>query len=289
VVTVQDAGGNTISTSTASVTLSIGTNPGGGTLSGNKTVSAVNGVASFSGLSIDKAGTGYRLAAASSGLTNGTSATFNITAGPAVKVGFTRNPSGARGGTAFTTQPLVAVQDLSGNTVTTSNAQITVAIGTNPSGGILSGTKTIIAVSGVATYSGLSIDKVGTGYTLVATSAGLSSGTSAAFNVTVGVAAKLAFVRNPGNAVAGQAFGIQPQVAIQDAGGNTVTSSTVSITVALGNNPTGATLNGTKSVNAVSGVATFTNLSITNSGTGYTLVATRTGLTSATSAAFNVQ
>ena len=48
----------------SSVTLAIGTNPGSGTLSGTVTVAAVNGVATFSNLSINKAGTGYTLTAA---------------------------------------------------------------------------------------------------------------------------------------------------------------------------------------------------------------------------------
>ena len=61
---------------------------------------------------------------------------------------------------------------------------VTVAIGTNPSGGTLSGTKTVNAVAGVATFSGLSIDNIGTGYTLVASASGLTSGTSTAFDIT---------------------------------------------------------------------------------------------------------
>src|SRR5262249_20123481 len=45
---------------------------------GTVTVNAVNGVASFSGLSINKAGTGYKLTAASSGLSIGESSAFDI-------------------------------------------------------------------------------------------------------------------------------------------------------------------------------------------------------------------
>jgi len=67
-----------------------------------------------------------------------------------------------------------------------------------------------------------------------------------------------------------------------------VTGFTGTITVALGANPGGGTLAGTKSVAAVSGVATFSTLSINNAGTGYTLVASAAGLTGATSAAFNI-
>ena len=45
-------------------TLSLGANPAGGTLSGGP-VTVARGVATFGGLSIDKAGTGYTLAATS--------------------------------------------------------------------------------------------------------------------------------------------------------------------------------------------------------------------------------
>jgi hypothetical protein len=42
-------------------------------------------------------------------------------------------------------------------------------------------------------------------------------------------------------------------------------------------------LNGFTTVNAFNGVATFSNVAISKAGTGYTLVATASGLTSATS------
>lgn len=50
-------------TSTDNVTMSIGTNPGPGVLSGTLTVAAVNGVAVFSDLEIDTVGIGYTLVA----------------------------------------------------------------------------------------------------------------------------------------------------------------------------------------------------------------------------------
>src|SRR5205807_450796 len=78
------------------------------------------------------------------------------------------------------------------------------------------------------------------------------------------------------------------QVAVQDAQGNTVTTATTSITVAIGTNPASGTLTATPTVAAVNGVATFANLSINNPGTGYTLTASATGRTRATSSAFNI-
>ena len=58
------------------------------------------------------------------------------------------------------------------------------AIEANPSAGTLSGTTTVnTAANGVAAFSDLSIDAAGVGYTLTATSPGLTPATSAAFTV----------------------------------------------------------------------------------------------------------
>ena len=61
---------------------------------------------------------------------------------------------------------------------------------------------------------------------------------------------------------------------VEDASGNLVTSDSSSVTVAIGSGSTGSgTLNGLKTVGAVNGVATFSNLSVSAAGT-YTLTAT---------------
>src|SRR3989441_161654 len=287
-VQVQDAGGNLVTTSTASITVAIGTNPGSGTLSGTTTVSAVSGVATFSALSIDKTGTGYTLTATSTGVTSATSSTFNITPGTANKLAFSQQPSNTTAGQPITPAVTVQVQDANSNLVTTSTASITVAIGTNPGGGTLSGTLTQSASGGIATFGNLSINKSGTGYTLTAASTGLTGATSNTFNITAGVATQLGFSQQPTNTVAGSSITAAVAIQVQDVNGNLVNTSTASITVAIGTNPGGGTLSGTKTVSAVAGVATFSGVSIDKAGTGYTLTASSSGLTGATSAAFNI-
>src|SRR5438045_4192464 len=94
-------------------------------------------------------------------------------------------------------------------------------------------------------------------------------------------AAKVVFTVQPSNAAAGAANTPAVRVTVQDAQGNTVTTATTSITVAIGTNPASGTLAGTKTVAAVNGVATFANVSINNPGTGYTLTASATTLTGA--------
>ncbi|MGH3195163.1 MAG: hypothetical protein ACRDOH_11550 [Streptosporangiaceae bacterium] len=61
------------------VTISIQSNPGGGTLTGTTTVASSNGVADFGNLQISKAGAAYDLAASASGFTPATSAFFTVT------------------------------------------------------------------------------------------------------------------------------------------------------------------------------------------------------------------
>jgi len=78
-VTVLDSLGNTDPNFTAAVTIAIRANPVGGNLSGVKSVTPVNGIASFGDLSIDKAGAGYTLRATAPGATAATSGSFTIT------------------------------------------------------------------------------------------------------------------------------------------------------------------------------------------------------------------
>ena len=149
------------------------------------------------------------------------------------------------------------------------------------------GTATVNAVAGVATFSGLQITKSGTGYSLAASSTGLTGASTNNFDITAGVATKLAFTTQPTSNIVGLAIGT-PVVTAQDQYGNTVTTFTGLVTLAIATNPGASTLGGSASVNAVLGVASFSANTLNHVGTGYALSATATGLTAATSAPFNV-
>src|SRR5436189_235782 len=103
-----------------------------------------------------------------------------------------------------------------------------------------------------------------------------------------GRAAKLAILVQPSAATAGAQITPAVQVAIQDASGRVVTTAANLVTLAIGSNPAGGALSGTPIGSPVNGVATFANLSIERAGNGYTLTASATGLTDATSIAFNI-
>src|SRR4029077_3901970 len=201
-VSIEDAAGHVVPTATNQVTIAIGTNPSSGTLGGTATATAVAGVATFSNLSINSAGTGYTLAATATGLTGITSSAFNVV-GPPSKLAFTVQPGNVAAGSSIAPAVTVSIEDAAGNVVPNATNQTTIAIGTNPSSGTLAGTAQVNAVAGVATFSTLSINKLGTGYTLTANATGLTSATSGAFNVTAGAAAKLVFTAQPTNTAAG--------------------------------------------------------------------------------------
>jgi hypothetical protein len=287
-VDVVDSLGNVVTTDTSNVTVAIGTNPGGGTLSGTATVAAVGGTATFSTLSINKTGTGYTLTASDGTLTHDTSAPFNIVAGSATQLVFGVQPSNTGVGATISPAVTVKVEDSLGNVVSTDSSNVTVAIGTNPSGGTLSGTTTVAAVSGTATFSTLSIDKAGNGYTLTAADGPLTHATSSAFNITSASAVKLVFTTQPTNTVAGVTIAPAVTVVVEDSAGNVITTDNSNVTVAIGTNPGSGTLSGTATVAAVSGVATFSTLSINKAGVGYTLTAADGSLTGATSVTFNI-
>jgi len=220
---------------------------------------------------------------------SGSPMTVNATAQPLVPTRLTMlaQPASGTAGVALSTIT-VAAQDVGGNTVTTFSGDVSVAISTNPGSAALTGNTTVKAVNGVATFSDLKLNRPGTAYTLVFSSAGLSPVASSAFNITAGAAAQLIFGPMPSAVDAGVAIAPSVTVTAQDAVGNPVTTFTGSVTLALGSNPGGSTLGGTLTRAAVGGVATFNDLTLRKSGSPYTLTASATGLTGATSAGFTV-
>ena len=77
----------------------------------------------------------------------------------------------------------VVARDTLGNIDVTFSGSVTVELAANTDGAFLDGTKTVAAVSGVASFGDLSVDKAGSGFTLVATATGAALATSAAFNI----------------------------------------------------------------------------------------------------------
>lgn len=261
---------------------------GGGKASADSVLTDATGAASVQWTLGVAAGT-QTLQASVPGV-SGATVTYAATAlaGTAASLAFSVQPAAAVAGTAIAPAVVVAARDSVGNTATGFTGNVTLAItgGTGKAGATLRGTTTVAAVGGLATFSSVNVDSVGTGYTLTASATGPTSAVSSAFAVVAGAAAALAFTVQPPASTAYQTpFGFT--VTARDAVGNTATSFSGAVTIAIGTNPAGGTLSGTTTANAVAGVAAFSGISLDNIGSGYTLSATATGLTG-TSAAFNI-
>ena len=175
----------------------------------------------------------------------------------------------------------VTIEDSFNNVVTDYGGRVTIALLNNPGGAGLGGTLTVTPVDGVASFSGLTLNKSGTGYTLEATAGQLTSAATSAVTVVPAAAAQLAITSQPPSSVAaGAGFGLT--VTAEDAFGNAVTDYSGSVTIALLDNPGGSDLVGTLTVTAVDGAASFAGLVLDTAATGYTIEATANNLTAST-------
>jgi hypothetical protein len=297
-VTVQDSTGRVTLRDTL-VILSLGANPGSDKLRGDTVAHSVNGVATFANLRLDKAASGYTLTAAAPELHPDTSAAFSVMPAPATQLLFTVQPSSAMQDSAIKPPVQVTAYDSLGNKATNFTGPIRVALGTDGSvskdATLSAAPDPVAAVAGVATFNNLRINRSGVGYTLTAAFGSATPvATSAAFDITPGPPppppppTHLGFTQQPQTTQAGATITPPVQVAALDAAEHVVQGFTGAIGLALGTNPGGGTLSGGGPVNAVNGVVTFPNLSINQAGNGYTLRATASTLTAATSSPFNV-
>ncbi len=290
-ITAFDAWGNVVTPLDRAVRVEIGRNAGTrahGRLNGTTSRQPTRGVTRFADLSIDQWGSGYTLRASiADGEVTAESERFNITALPPSRLAFAAQPPTAGAGKIIAPPVAVAGVDNMGATASGYTGSVTIALGANPGNGALSGTLTVDAVDGVATFRDLSVSKAAAGYTLSASASGLDPATSQPFTVNA-VATQLVFVTQPHDADRNHTLAPPIQVAALDADGNLVTTYAGTVTMAIGANPGHASLSGTRSVKAVNGVATFSTLKLNKRGNNYTLVASATGLKSATSAPFDI-
>jgi outer membrane protein OmpA-like peptidoglycan-associated protein len=198
-----------------------------------------------------------------------------------------RTPIGTASGAAFTTQPQVSLKDSGGAIVTSDNSTVVTATVSN--GASLVGTITATSASGIVTFNNLGITgTAGTAYTITySATVNATALTTATQSVTptVGAATKIAVSTQPVGDTAGALLSTFPSVSVLDSGNNVVTSATTSITVA----PTGGTLGGTKTINAINGVASFADLTFAGTAsTNYKLQFSTTSLGSTDSANFTV-
>jgi hypothetical protein len=158
----------------ANVTFSVVS--GGGSISGSSTVATdANGYAQTTVTLGNTAGANvFRATVASTSLTQDFTATG--TAGAAASIAYTVQPSGGREFHAFTAQPVVAVTDALGNTVT--SAAGTVTLSRQSGTGALTGTLTATLSGGVATFTNVGYNKAESGLVIRATYSAMTADTA---------------------------------------------------------------------------------------------------------------
>lgn len=281
-VSVKDGTGNVASSYIGPVTLSTG--------AGNPPftpvqASAVSGVASFSSVTLTLVGR-YDFTATAGLVSRAAPHPIAVDAGPATQLAFHPQPAGAKAGAAMAPFAVEA-RDPWGN-LAQHGALVAVSLA-NPGGARLDGGTQVPPTGGLATFQGLSITRAGS-YSLVASSAGLPSATSATFQIVPEAAAQVGFFVHPNDTDLGTPL-IAVGVEVEDAFGNRVSpsdpkaSSAVSLSL---NNPAGAVLSGATTAQCDAGFTFFFGLSVDKVGT-YSLRATPpAGLSGATSYAFSI-
>ena len=276
VVSAVSANGILDPTFSGNITVQLVSNPGGATLSGNLTAKAVNGVATFAGLSLSSLGNGYTIRASSTGLTSAVSAPIRIIPATPVKL-ILQGVEGLVNAGEELTVGVIAVNQFAA-AVSGYSANMTISLTSGPEGGVLGGTLTKFAATGSAIFKDLTLNKAGT-YTFQITSGNL---TPAHGIIHVKAAAATQLVVTSADSV-GMLDPFVVTVAAADPLGNTNTTYSGLVTLVLASGPGGATLGGSLTAPLVNGVATFSNLTLNQLGTGYSIQATVAGLPAATS------
>ncbi len=271
VVEIRDAFDNLVSL-TATVSLDAYTNStctivGSGTLNSNS-ISAVAGVATFTGVDYTAAETIYLRASSGALNVDCEAVAINVSPNIASKVTFTSYPGAAAvAGIDFPVQPVVEIRDAFDNTVS-STGTVNLSAFTNSTctlaaGGTLN-SNSIAAVAGIATFSGMDYNIAETIYLRASSGVLTVDCQPVAINVSPGAAAKVVFTTYPGSPYNEDTdFAIQPIVEIRDTFENLV-PSTATVTIDAFTNGTctvaaGGTLN-SNSISAVTGVATFSGM-----------------------------
>jgi adhesin/invasin len=265
-----------------SITVSVASGPG--ELDGTTTHQVVFSTSvTFTGLSIDEAGTYTLQATSDPALTAATSASFQISPGPASgsTSQITANPTSIPANGTSVSTITVQLRDGFGNDLETGGDTVTLA---KNGGGTLAGP----VDNGDGSYTGtLTSDTSPETVTVTGTVNGGAIADDATVVFTVAPATRLEFGQQPTTEAAGATITPSITVSAEDAAGNLDTNFTGPVTLAIASGPIDGILSGTTTRAASGGIATFNNLSIQRAGS-YTLRATSGTLTQDTSAAFQI-
>lgn len=274
-VRVLDAGGNPV----AGVAVTFTATAGGGGVTGATATSDADGVAAVGAWTLGTTAGANALQAAALELAP---VVFGATGTPgaAAALRFATGPSTVDAGATMAPAVVVELLDAHGNRATGASLSVALALEANPGEAALGGTLTRAAEAGIATFDDLSLDNIGTGYTLAATAAGLPPVTSGAFDVRAGPPALVEIVAGDAQtATAGTAVAVAPSVRVRDAGGNPAAGATITFLVTAG----GGSAMGETAVTDAAGIAAVGSWTLGTAAGANTLQATAAGVATAVS------
>ena len=168
-VTGKDAYGNAVQS--ASVIIGVS---GGGTNTITQPTGATNAAGVISGFVACTLAGSHAISATINGIAITQTATLTVRADSVSYINFTQTPTSVVANSQFSVT--VTALDNFGNVATSYSGSVSVSIAIGVAGATLSGTTTVSAVNGVATFTDLAIDKPGTNYQLEAFGTGIVPG-----------------------------------------------------------------------------------------------------------------
>ncbi|KFA93465.1 lamin tail domain-containing protein [Archangium violaceum] len=279
-VAIQNADGETLSDATGPVTVALSAGPATATLKGTLTVAAVNGVARFTDLVIEKAARDYTLVASSESLTGATSGAFDVASASPASLRVSHSGMPVTAGVAQSVD--VSVQDAFGNDAAsyTGTVRFTSEEGTDTLPPEYTFTSTD---AGRHTFTGIIARRAGARRLTVTDTATAAFTSSVELSVVPAALSTLAFTETLPNRSVRAIFSVQ--VALTDAFGNRVQTSAPTVTLTANKEGRVTDLG---SAMPVDGLASFPGLSIAEEDTGYVLTASAPGLGSVPSNAFDI-
>lgn len=264
-IQVEDQYGNPVNGSSVSLALGNGA-PAGAILGGTLTESTTNGIATFSDLTLNRAGT-YTLSASDGSLPSVSSNSFSITYASSQLV-FAQQPLTQTAGGKFSLE--IDADNTDGSLMSFGKKKPKLKLSISNGGKLVGSTTATMAADGKMIFKNLSIQKIGS-YILTATDASdssLSAGQSDSLLITAAAAKKMVFNPQPAAQQASSPFNVT--VELLDQYGNAAGDGST-VDLVLGSHPKNvASLN--LSSTASDGFADFDGVTLATAG-DYTLKA----------------
>jgi len=236
---------------------------------------ASNGIASFTNLAIGGLPGIRTLNFTSTGLVSVTSSNVNVGVGPAAAITMVEEPSQVPAGEKITNAttgrfPTVRVTDKYTNSIT--NQSVTVALTPTNSFAAGSITNATTAANGEAAFTNLAVTNAFSPYQL-AFLADTASNSSRQFAVVAGEPTEVLVDMQPSTTIAGRKVAGPPTAKLLDTYGNPVNDTTVAAALRIGANSTNFVAGSTTSgASGNDGKVAFTNLTINQAATNYSIV-----------------